>query len=51
MPLKLPNLTHPSSTGLLNKWADENDHTVQQHSTLLRQLQKQITDLQKSQTP
>lgn len=38
MPLKLNDIKHPSSTNLLNKWADEKEAVIQQ-------LQKQVQQL------
>ena len=48
MPLKLADITHSSSTSLLNKWADEKDQTLQKHESLIKTLQQQILNLQKA---
>lgn len=45
MPLKLADITHPSSTSTLNRWADDKDHTLQQHQAQLTKLQNQINEL------
>jgi hypothetical protein len=47
MPLKLANLKHPSSTSLLNRWADDKEQTLQQHQTQITKLQNQIDELMK----
>jgi quinol monooxygenase YgiN len=47
MPLKLTDITHKSSTSLLNKWADENDTTINNHSQAIQQLQAQVQALLK----
>lgn len=47
MPLKIADLKHPSSTGLINRWADDKEQTLQQHETQLTKLQDQINQLLK----
>lgn len=45
MPLKLADLAHPSSTNILNKWADDKEQTLDSHSTQIKTLTNIINSL------
>jgi len=51
MPLKLTNLQNPSSTNIINRWADEKDQTLDTHSAQIQMLIVRIAALEKLKNP
>lgn len=45
MPLKLADINDPNSTNIVNRWADDKEAALNQHTTQIAQLQKQIDQL------
>jgi hypothetical protein len=47
MPLKLKDVSHPSSTATLNNWADQREQEISSHTTQIRTLTSVIQSLLK----
>lgn len=45
MPLKLADINNPTSTNIVNKWADDKEQTLDQHSTQIQTLTNVINSL------